>query len=508
MSKKELFQKLDYKEQLEMILEKKSFPVDVKNLLLNILYKIDNSYKDYESTKRLVDAKNAIIEELLSIVSDCEQIETINPSDKRKTNKTKLEQKNKGIVVEPNEKSLLYALYNLQEEKKVYLSEEYSALRNALPYILKEGKNMHRAEIIRDFDGWAWNTEFDEVAEIESNLIYQNLLILFGKVFLEEWMNLEHTKNSVDILEKELIMIFGEDDAKEFIKLIFKLVIILFCSNNKKEQKRLQEELDYNAEEMTRLANTENLVKELYDKKTKWLNKIKKIDQILNNPKQLKLELNKENKKEKNKEEPLTEEELIDRLKKQRKKISKEIKEANKLLEPKNFINTKMELEKQNELLISIKEYNKKDEYLLELQKYFLKGLQAKIKKADTKKELMELVYLLRYYNFIPYLNNVYIKDITELKGMINHTEEILIDKLREKKMLNKFSNNEKFDEKLIKKVFKMRLINLENIYLEFQKGEKIRIMLYDVETIEKGFEIKNSNIKILKNNKKIKMFI
>ena len=510
MGKKDLFHKVEDTEQLEMIIEKKSFSVDVKNLLLNMLYKIQNSYNDYETVKRLVSDKKSLVEEILHIISDCENIEIIEPSSKKKSDKTKLkvDQEKKSIIVEPNEKTLLYALYSLPIEKRVYLSEEYSSLRNALPSVLQEGENIHKAEIIRDFDAWSWNTIYDEIQSIESNIIYQNLLILLGKEFIQEWMDLERTKNSIELLNEKLELIFGELDTKKFMKLIFKLVIILYCSKDKKEQKRLTEELELNTNELEKLSNTQTLVEELSNKKTKCLNKIKQIDQLLNDKKQLQTELKKENKKEKNKEEPLTEEDLIERLKKQRKKLSKEMKDANRLLDPKNFVKTKTEIEQQNEILSALKEYDKKAEYLLDLQKYFIKGLNSKIEKTSDKKELMELVYLIRYYNFIPYFDNAFIKDVAELKNMINETEESLIEKLMTMKMVSTFSNNAKFDKKLIKNVFKMRLMNLENIYLQFEKGEKIRIVLYDVETVEKGFEISNKDIKIAKYNKKIKMFI
>ena len=46
--------KKDYNNELEMILEKKTFDETAKNLLLSILYKIEASYKDYEKIKRNV----------------------------------------------------------------------------------------------------------------------------------------------------------------------------------------------------------------------------------------------------------------------------------------------------------------------------------------------------------------------------------------------------------------------------------------------------------------------
>ena len=47
---------VDFNSKLEEILEKKDFDVTVKNLLLSMLYKIENSYKDYSKVK--VNIKN------------------------------------------------------------------------------------------------------------------------------------------------------------------------------------------------------------------------------------------------------------------------------------------------------------------------------------------------------------------------------------------------------------------------------------------------------------------
>ena len=68
MAKKDLFHKLSYTEQLEEILEKKTFSADCKNLLLSMLYKIDTSYNDYETVKRMVDPKRQVIEDILKII--------------------------------------------------------------------------------------------------------------------------------------------------------------------------------------------------------------------------------------------------------------------------------------------------------------------------------------------------------------------------------------------------------------------------------------------------------
>ena len=56
--KKNLLEKLvkkDYNNELEAILEKKQFSIEVKNILLSMLYKINISYNDYATVKRNVE---------------------------------------------------------------------------------------------------------------------------------------------------------------------------------------------------------------------------------------------------------------------------------------------------------------------------------------------------------------------------------------------------------------------------------------------------------------------
>ena len=60
MAKEDIFSKInlkDYNNILENILEQKAFTEDVKNLLLSMLYKIENGYQDYQTVKINVNSK-------------------------------------------------------------------------------------------------------------------------------------------------------------------------------------------------------------------------------------------------------------------------------------------------------------------------------------------------------------------------------------------------------------------------------------------------------------------
>ena len=64
--KKGLFSKFkDYNYILDKILEEKNFSEDSTNLLLNMIYKIEVSYKDYAQIKGIFQKQNEFIDEIL-----------------------------------------------------------------------------------------------------------------------------------------------------------------------------------------------------------------------------------------------------------------------------------------------------------------------------------------------------------------------------------------------------------------------------------------------------------
>ena len=67
--------KKNYNNELEMILEKKSFDETAKNLLLNMLYKMEASYKDYEKVKRHVETKEEYTKQFINMIQEnCDHI--------------------------------------------------------------------------------------------------------------------------------------------------------------------------------------------------------------------------------------------------------------------------------------------------------------------------------------------------------------------------------------------------------------------------------------------------
>ena len=78
-----IFSKLnsnEYNNQMEKILENKTFDESVKNLLLSMLYKIENGYADYSIVKFNALPKADFMEKILNIIDkQCFEIKLVIP---------------------------------------------------------------------------------------------------------------------------------------------------------------------------------------------------------------------------------------------------------------------------------------------------------------------------------------------------------------------------------------------------------------------------------------------
>ena len=476
MAKEDIFSKInlkDYNNILENILEQKAFTEDVKNLLLSMLYKIENGYQDYETVKVNVSSKKYFLKKVVQIIKEeCKEIKLVKPLSEESK---ELEEKNVNYIVNkeegkitvyPNERMMLEALIALNQ-KEIILEEEYELFSLGLAEILTKGNKMNSAEVIRDFNGWSWDITTSQMKSKNINLVYQNLLILLGNNFMQTWitdgkeqeeeeielpnneilrskyndsfgMTKEEMQedNHVDYIQKMkdlLIKKYGEEKAESFINQLIKTSIAIGCNVNKKQKEivlKIQKEVK---EDLEKMQDNKKYLEELSKKKKEANIKIKKIDTFLSDEKLLKEEYEKRNSKLPNKEKIFSVSHLRIMLEKERKEKLEQIKKYNKQMEPKEFVKTKHELEEKIKFFedISIEEKNKvNEEKQIEiLQKEFLKCFEEKIIKSETKKEISDLLYQLRYYEQIPYKENQ-LNKMETINNQIQKIEEELIKTL------------------------------------------------------------------------------
>ena len=74
-----LFSKVStYNDKLEKILESKNYDSETKNLLLNMLYKIEISFADYQKVKGKGFTKEEFIEKIIDIIDKI--VTALNPN--------------------------------------------------------------------------------------------------------------------------------------------------------------------------------------------------------------------------------------------------------------------------------------------------------------------------------------------------------------------------------------------------------------------------------------------
>ena len=101
----------------------------------------------------------------------------------------------------------------------------------------------------------------------------------------------------------------------------------------------------------------------------------------------------------------------------QRQHILEEIATIDYILKPSNFLQEKKRLE---EALEFYKCKENSEEVLIELQKEFLNFIYKKLCKMNTRDEIVNILYEIRYYKRLKISKEKYITDIEELDDLLD----------------------------------------------------------------------------------------
>ena len=519
MAKKEdLFSKLnikDYNNQLENVLEKKSFSEDTKNILLNILYKIETAYDDYSKVKVFVPLKKELLEETIKIIEkNCDKIEIVKPKingeTKLKDKKYIVEKDNKKIISYPNQKSVFYALNHLNTNL-FDLDFEFETLKKPIETLLSQGYITDKEEIIRDFDGWTWNITSNEIENYSYNIVYQIIRILLGNEFIETLMK-DKNIDFINEFENKIKEIFNEDINMDITKLIYQISILEYLEENKFEQENILKTKQDLKQKLDEMNNKKEYLQTIANSKKIIGRDIKEIDKKINNNKLLRESFSEENKNLEESKKIFSLSEYSEVLHKRRDELLKELEYYTDLMKPTNFVNRKEKISKEYEILNRIEfDIDLKEEtngLLIDLQRSFLEIFNEKIKKIESKKEILQNIYLFRYYKLIYIDENKQVKDIKNLEEEIKKTEKHLITKACKLKAMNILYSDIEKNYNLASEILSYNIIELEDVNLEFKKHDKnIVLTIYDDETIEDTIIYDISEELNVKFNKKVKLF-
>ena len=523
--------KKDFNNELESALEQKTFEENAKSSLLSILYKIEVAYKDIQTVKQDIETKEEYIERLIStIYGECSSIKIIRMNTKNSRippNGTfYIDKQKNAIECYLIERKILYAIWKIGKKERI-INNKYYLIDTALSDLLNVGNTIQKVETLRDFNGYSWTTLSQEIESIEHNLIYQNLRMLLGNQFLENWV---YTKESIiDYYEEfteNLENKYGKENAKRIIDILIKISILLEMKFEPKNLEGYKKDKQLIDKELENMANKPQYIELKTKQKLELLENIRQIDRILSNKDLLQKEYIKRNEKLPLNKKIFSMRILSNIMEKEREEAYEKIEELNTVLNPKNFVEYKKELEHKHKYLQVLEVEDVKQElskYILEFQKVFLKCFEIQIEKLETKQQAISLIYQYRYYLLLPidYENNVLekatqIQKETKEKFNENDIKKFmlkLINKAILLKAVPEFSGNEDYQYEIWKNIFQVRVIKIEDLSLKLVK-EKNRyyMQLFDEKVFEEKTEIfvgqevneKELNIKL---NKRIKIF-
>ena len=300
---------------------------------------------------------------------------------------------------------------------------------------------------------------------------------------------------------------YGKKNEKKLIDLLSKISILLGMKFNKEKYNDILEKKEEIETELEKMQDKEKFIEEITQNKKEIKKRIKQIDETINNKNMLQEEYIKRNEQLPLEKKIFSMRILSKIMAEEKEKNLKKYEYLNELMNPQNFVKYKNELEKKDSYLKILNSNNQEqtlEKLKLDFQKQFLKMLEVNIKNVDSKQEIEKIIYDFRYYSLLQYNNQSKVKDIEELREDLNEISTKIIDKAIEYKVLEKISNNEKTNNEILKNIFKVRIIKLEDAYLKITKEkDKYFLQIFDENIFEEKVEIKKPEELEIKINKK-----
>lgn len=497
MPKETILNKLgikDYNNALETILEQKNFSTEVKNLLLSMLYKIENSFEDFQTVKVEVEDKQQYIEELLTIVRVyCKKIELVKPQSKEaeilETLGLQYIIEGGCIVTYPNEQYVLTALLKLKVTTKI--EEECETLEQitnkAIHDMTVKANIIHNIQVIKDFDGWTWNMSSLSRDNEMANIAYVNLVYLIG---IQEIMQAMFERdNYYAIFSKKLNPYLEPEQIEEFMNLFMAI-----CTENLMKEKEsifytLQTLQHKEEKEYILLGNPNTYLQHIRHEEQQTAKRIAEIDQILKDEEKLKHAYTEENAKRPDNSKILSMSYFEDYLKNEKIQIRQKHLQYKHALKPEVYQAKREHIRKR----LAFYEWLQKEdvnEKMITLQILFLQGFTNKIQSATTKKEIISYIYMLRYYNLLTWQGTA-MRNIASLQETLQHTKRQCLQKALELKAVGKVCKEDTDTIEVLLPIFQTKIIQLENITVKMQtKDTHIQLQLYDEDTLEETVDI------------------
>ena len=537
--------KNDYIYEIEKTLEKKGITNEIKSLVMDTLFKIEETYPNYKRIKVDVLEKRDYIREIVVALKKVDNIYIMNMQEKdilKCVTDTKIDKNARGyydIQIYHNNLSLLYALQTI-------INEEYGIneqpCSSAFDKILKIGGIYSNIEILRDFSGWNWNRNKIKNFNIYYDIIYRNLLLILG---IDKMIELKKTRQCIHFMKKYLVKKYKNDNVEKLMEILKEIVFVM----SSEEEKKLEIEANKKIIDMyMAMKDIKKFMQKVNEEKKKNNKLIAEYDKILNSHNVLEREYNEYLKAiEKSKNEDSSngslnidsiidildiEEDDIGKIDKEeiknielfsiqifekRKKVYNKNLELSKIGNPENYVEHKRILEEKIKYILDyekVKGDAKKEEELLEnlmieYQKIVYDMLEDRIEAIYTNEEVIDEIYRQRYIRYQNVLKDKYIYQISDLYQKMDKILHLIVAKAMKFDVLERVSEEENTNYAAVSPALKTEILFLEDAKLSIYTGKTTLLCIYDGNVLIKEIELFDVDPKLISipTKKKIKLF-
>ena len=535
----------DYIYEVEKVLEKKKITNEIKSLVMDTLFKIEETYPNYKRVKVDVLEKKEYINQIIRALKMVENIEVMYMQEKdvlKCVTKTMVDKNENGyydITIYQNNLSLLYALQTIIHEE--YGGNEI-ACSDTFTTILKYGGIYSDIEILRDFSGWNWNRNSIKNINIYNDIIYKNLLLILG---IDKIIELKKTKQCIYFMKKYLLKKYKNKNVEKLIDIIKEITFVM----GSEEERNLELEANKKIIEMyMAMKDIRKFTQTINEEKKKNNKLLAKYDKILNSHKVLEREYeeylkNIEEKEGKPSKTSLNLDKMLDALEsneeenigkiekletedierfsieifEKRKKTYNKNLELSKIGNPENYVQHKKLLEDKIRHILNyekVKGNSKKEEELLEnlvleFQKIVYDMLEDRIEVLYTNEEVIDEIYRQRYIRYQNVSKDKHIYQISDLYQKMDKILHLIVDKAMKFEVLEKVSEEKNTNYAAVSPALKTEILFLEDVKISIYTGKTTLLCIYDGNVLIKEIELFDVDPKLISipTKKKIKLF-
>ena len=535
----------DYIYEVEKVLEKKKITNEIKSLVMDTLFKIEETYPNYKRVKVDVLEKKEYINQIIRALKMVENIEVMYMQEKdvlKCVTKTMIEKNDNGyydITIYQNNLSLLYALQTIVHEE--YGVSEV-ACSDTFTTILKYGGIYSDIEILRDFSGWNWNRNSIKNINIYHDIIYKNLLLILG---IDKIIELKKTKQCIYFMKKYLLKKYKNKNVEKLIDIIKEIIFVI----GSEEERKIELEANKKIIDMyMAMKDIRKFTQTINEEKKKNNKLLAKYDKILNSHKVLEREYeeylkNIEEKEGKPSKTSLNLDKMLDALEsneeenigkiekletedierfsieifEKRKKIYNKNLELSKIGNPENYVQHKKLLEDKIRHILNyekVKGKSKKEEELLEnlvleFQKIVYDMLEDRIEVLYTNEEVIDEIYRQRYIRYQNVSKDKHIYQISDLYQKMDKILHLIVDKAMKFEVLEKVSEEKNTNYAAVSPALKTEILFLEDVKISIYTGKTTLLCIYDGNVLIKEIELFDVDPKLISipTKKKIKLF-